>query len=105
MKLQFSSIPVSRVAIDAAKAKRAEAAEEARALAFAQDEEACQAVVNAGLRHRKVLLQAVEDYMLEFKKLENIECPKKFVEVLNTLSIRRIIGSVNLIADYDVVAE
>ena len=105
MKLNFSATPVSREVIDAAKKERAEEAAKKRAIAFANDEDSCQAVVDAGRRQLKALRKAPDDFAAEFKKLEGNYCAPKFVEVLNTLPIRHQIGTVRLTADYEDVAE
>ena len=105
MRLQFSATPVPREEIEAAKAKRAQAAAEARAIAFAQDEEACQAVVNAGRKRLKTLRKIAEDFANEFKKLEGATSAPDFQKILDSLNIRYEIGTVRLTADYDDVAE
>ena len=101
MKLNFASSPVSQAAIEKALAERKAKVEESRALAYAQDVDACQSVVDAGKKHLKALRKQADEFAAEFKKLEGAESAPAFVQILNSLSIRSQIGSVVLSADYD----
>ena len=105
MKLNFSSTPVPREAIEKAKQEAAEAVAKQRAIAFANDENACQAVVDAGRKHLRALRKAADDFAAEFKKLEGADSAPKFVEILNGLSIRSVTGTIRLTANYEDVEE
>ena len=100
--LNFSNTPVSPEAIAAALKERNDAAEKQRALAYAEDVQACQDIVERGKKRLKVLRKAAADFHKEFSKLETPTNAQEFATALNGLSIRSELGSVNLKGDYDV---
>lgn len=102
MKLNFEKAPVSREAIDKALAERREKQEATQALAYAQDEDACQKIVDSGRRYLKALRKAADDFHTEFEKLKGLDSTQKFAEVLaGNPVLRSNLGVVRLIAEYE----
>lgn len=101
--LKFESSPVAPEAVEAAIAKKAAELQESRAIAYADDLQACQNCVDNGRRHLKKLRKQVDDFLADFKKLESATSAPNFVEIVKSLSLdsQRVLSVPTLTADYE----
>lgn len=104
MKLNFNSVPVSQQAIDDVVKEQQATQQKQLALAFSRDAQACQQVVNNGLRQLRALRKAADDFHTQFKKLEeDFATPADFKKALDSLplEVRRVLGGLFLEFDYE----
>lgn len=82
--LKFESSAVSPEMLQKVLQERAEAAEKAQAALYADDMAACQAAVDAGLGHLRLLRKLEKEFATAFSRLKDASSTHEFAAAVNS---------------------